>query len=219
MLCLENKDLKHQLEMAQRQQQKLVANAMQQLEGQQADLTRQMANDLEKIMQKHQSEMQELQTKLQEREEALSEMSVELERTQKMNREYEEEIAKLRKEKEEWGREGKDLIGLSVLHPLFRTCLCHHYRSRDLLRCFHVVLHPFEGSVEVLHNPCDGSYRAKYEYSGAGENRRKTTLPWILLLGCNHDCEFSNATRARPDLIGMERSKTSKSQSVSLEFL
>ena len=104
-MCLENKDLKHQLEIAQRQQQKLVANAMQQLEGQQADLTRQMANDLEKIMQKHQSEMQELQTKLQEREEALSEMSVELERTQKMNREYEEEIAKLRKEKEEWGRE------------------------------------------------------------------------------------------------------------------
>ena len=93
--------------MEQRQQQKLVVNAMQQLEGQQADLTRQMANDLEKIMQKHQTEMQELRTRLQEREEALSEMREELERTQALNGEYEEEIAKLREEKEEWRREAE----------------------------------------------------------------------------------------------------------------
>ena len=88
--------------MEQRQQRKLVANAMQQLEGQQADLTRQMANDLEKIMQKHQSEMQQLQAKLREREETLHQTCAELERMQSLNREYEEEIAKLREEKEKW---------------------------------------------------------------------------------------------------------------------
>ena len=111
---LENKELKHKLEAVSLRQQSVVASTIKKLEERQAEMTRQMANDLEQMMQKYQEETASLKYQLQQREEELDKVNSKLVEMESVCLQREKEIAELQKKRTSCEEEAKQELAGSI---------------------------------------------------------------------------------------------------------
>ena len=111
---IENKDLKHKLESVSLRQQSVLASTIKKLEERQAEMTRQMANDLEQMMQRHQEETESLKYQLQQREEELDKVNSKLVEMESVCLQREKEIAELQKNQISCEEEAKQELAGSI---------------------------------------------------------------------------------------------------------